>query len=197
MVVPHAVLFPHALVPLRIFEPKYRQMLEYCLNADRVFCLTPIHPALSEHTPQSDVPPVAGLGLVRACVAMADGSSNLILQGMARVELAAPLQTAPFLISKLHPVQPLILSNTDLPPLCSSLLNLCTEIRNNGFQVPENFDAQISHLIAHFSDPDSLCDIVAHHLLQNPISRQSVLEERRVAARIRLLTLLLSQEHGL
>ena len=33
----HTVLFPGALLPLRIFEPRYRQMLERCLAANRRF----------------------------------------------------------------------------------------------------------------------------------------------------------------
>ena len=33
----NTVLFPGALLPLRIFEPRYRQMLERCLAANRRF----------------------------------------------------------------------------------------------------------------------------------------------------------------
>lgn len=33
----NTVLFPGAPLPLRIFEPRYRQMLEWCLRADRRF----------------------------------------------------------------------------------------------------------------------------------------------------------------
>ena len=39
MVLPEMTLFPHALVPLRIFEPRYRAMLEWTLERERVFCL--------------------------------------------------------------------------------------------------------------------------------------------------------------
>jgi Lon protease-like protein len=31
------VLFPHALLPLHIFEPRYRVMMRHCLDADREF----------------------------------------------------------------------------------------------------------------------------------------------------------------
>ena len=31
------VLFPNQRIPLRIFEPRYRQMLDACMSADRVF----------------------------------------------------------------------------------------------------------------------------------------------------------------
>ena len=37
MPLPGAVLFPHALLPLYIFEPRYRKMLEHALQRDRMF----------------------------------------------------------------------------------------------------------------------------------------------------------------
>jgi Lon protease-like protein len=37
MPLPGAVLFPHALLPLYIFEDRYRDMLEHALQRDRMF----------------------------------------------------------------------------------------------------------------------------------------------------------------
>src|SRR5436189_277456 len=36
MPLPGALLFPHALLPLYIFEPRYREMLEHALNHHRM-----------------------------------------------------------------------------------------------------------------------------------------------------------------
>ena len=44
MPLPGAVLFPHALLPLYIFEPRYRKMLEHALRKHRMFCVTLIKP---------------------------------------------------------------------------------------------------------------------------------------------------------
>jgi Lon protease-like protein len=44
MPLPGAVLFPHALLPLYIFEPRYRKMLEHALQRHRMFCVTLIKP---------------------------------------------------------------------------------------------------------------------------------------------------------
>src|SRR6266536_3742468 len=85
MPVPGAVLFPHALLPLYIFEPRYRKMLGHALQQHRVFCVTLIKPSCPDwHSPE-DFFHFATAGLIRACVERSDGTSNLILQGLQHV----------------------------------------------------------------------------------------------------------------
>src|SRR6266571_1584125 len=83
MTLPNAVLFPQALVPLYIFEPRYRQMLADALDSHRMFSVAMQKPDTTREAPCS----VAGLGLIRASVLNKDGTSNLIIQGLARVRL--------------------------------------------------------------------------------------------------------------
>ena len=45
MPLPGAVLFPYALLPLYIFEPRYRKMLEQALQLHRMFCVALIKPS--------------------------------------------------------------------------------------------------------------------------------------------------------
>ncbi len=45
MPLPGAVLFPYALLPLYIFEPRYRDMLEKALRQHRMFCVALIKPS--------------------------------------------------------------------------------------------------------------------------------------------------------
>jgi len=44
MPLPGAVLFPHALLPLYIFEPRYREMLAHALAHERMFCVALLRP---------------------------------------------------------------------------------------------------------------------------------------------------------
>src|SRR5689334_25299008 len=83
MTLPNATLFPQALLPLYIFEPRYRQMLADALHSNRMFSVAMQKPGNSREIPA----PVAGLGLIRVSVGHRDGTSHLILQGIARVEL--------------------------------------------------------------------------------------------------------------
>ena len=44
MPLPGALLFPHALLPLHIFEPRYQEMLHLALSEHRMFCVALIRP---------------------------------------------------------------------------------------------------------------------------------------------------------
>ncbi|PYI88642.1 MAG: hypothetical protein DMF03_09985 [Verrucomicrobia bacterium] len=85
MPLPGALLFPHALLPLYIFEPRYREMLDHALARERMFCVTLIKPDRLQWKSPDDFFHVATIGLIRACVGRGDGTSNLILQGLQRV----------------------------------------------------------------------------------------------------------------
>src|SRR5687767_10942678 len=77
MTLPNATLFPQALLPLYIFEPRYRQMLADALHSHRMFSVAMQRPDRMREAPL----PVAGLGLIRVSVGHKDGTSHLILQG--------------------------------------------------------------------------------------------------------------------
>src|SRR5437016_13552649 len=48
MPLPGAVLFPNALLPLYIFEQRYREMLDHALERDRMFTVELIKPISQE-----------------------------------------------------------------------------------------------------------------------------------------------------
>ncbi len=96
MPLPGALLFPHALLPLYIFEPRYRAMLDHALGEHRMFCVALLDPSRSDWSSASDFRQIATVGLIRACVGRGDGTSNLILQGLQRVNFTGSEQEKPF-----------------------------------------------------------------------------------------------------
>jgi len=102
MTLPNATLFPQALLPLYIFEPRYRQMLTDALHSHRMFSVAMQRPDRMRETPL----PVAGLGLIRVSVGHKDGTSHLILQGITRVELGESVRTRPYRIQRIRPRRP-------------------------------------------------------------------------------------------
>src|SRR5256714_14501240 len=100
MTLPNATLFPQALLPLYIFEPRYRQMLADTLHSNRMFSGAIQRPGNSRETPA----PVAGLGLIRVSVGHRDGTSHLILQGIAGVELQEAIRYKPYRIQRIKAI---------------------------------------------------------------------------------------------
>ena len=80
MFVSNTVLFPGCLVPIRVFESRYRIMLKDVLRGNRTFIL-------SFHPEDSTQRMTGSLGLVRSCVDQTDGTSILTLEGLKRVVL--------------------------------------------------------------------------------------------------------------
>src|SRR5438874_12138433 len=105
MPLPGAVLFPNAMLPLYIFEPRYREMLEHALQRERMFSVALIKPSCAEWHQAEDFFHVATVGLIRACVGRGDGTSNLVLQGLHRVRFKSFQQETPFPIAKIDTIE--------------------------------------------------------------------------------------------
>src|SRR2546425_13122110 len=101
MTLPNATLFPQALLPLYIFEPRYRQMLADALHSNRMFSVAMQRPGSTRETPS----PVAGLGLIRVSGGHRGGTSHLILQSIARVELEQAVRFKTYCIQRIRPPQ--------------------------------------------------------------------------------------------
>jgi Lon protease-like protein len=183
MVLPNALLFPHALLPLFIFEPRYRAMLAHALEQQRMFCIALMKPGVSEARSVEDFHQVAGLGLVRACVEREDGTSHLVLQGLTRVRFTEFSQASPFRIARISEVRSEIGDEAEARDLSARVLALCAEHRARGAEVPPALDEQLSQI----ADPDVMSDVVAHTFVRGVGLRQQLLEEPHVPSRLRLL----------
>ena len=83
MFVKNAVLFPNCNIPLRIFEPRYRKMLDSVFKGSRSFILS------FEDGDKVDLATntVGTMGLVTSAVTQSDGSSIVMLNGLFKVKL--------------------------------------------------------------------------------------------------------------
>ncbi len=117
MTLPNVAFFPQALMPLHIFEPRYRQMLKDVLATNRLFAVTGLDANLLDQPGQFEPPHrIASVGIVRACQKNANGTSNLLLQGLCRVELLSIVTDEPYRRIK---VRALPRSRSPTPPKTS------------------------------------------------------------------------------
>ena len=187
-----ALLFPHALLPLYIFEPRYREMLEHALNHHRIFSVALIKPECSDWESPADFFHVAGVGLIRACVERGDGTSNLILQGLERVRFTSFAQKSPFPIATIEPLESDSETSVETEALATKVIELYSKIKGDGRQLPEKVDRYLSDL----GDPEMLADLVASTFINDALRRQRVLEELSVNQRLRLVIQFLRDEGG-
>lgn len=183
MVLPGALLFPHTLMPLYIFEPRYRAMLTWSLEQHRMFCIAPMKPGLTEATSEEDFHHTVGIGLVRACVGREDGTSHLVLPGLSRVRITGFVQEWPFRVAEIREVTSEPAGSLESPALTLKLLELCAHLKARGATMPEKLDEQLTQI----DDPSVLTDVLAHTFLSDPEKRQAVFEEPKVGLRAHLL----------
>jgi len=199
MTLPNATLFPQALLPLYIFEPRYRQMLADALHSNRMFSVAMQKPGSGRETPS----PVAGLGLIRVSVGHRDGTSHLILQGLARVELAETVRYRPYRVQRIRPLRAPPCDNVKVDALVAKVRELLEERIQLGLPFPfpvmspektEQCDAppsfspkEILSYLDSITDPEQTADLVSCAVLPGAVERQTILETVDVEARLRRL----------
>ncbi|HEY0456639.1 MAG TPA: LON peptidase substrate-binding domain-containing protein [Verrucomicrobiae bacterium] len=203
MTLPSATLFPQALLPLYIFEPRYRQMLADSLKSNRMFSVAMQRPGRTRETPC----PVAGLGLIRVSVDHSDGTSHLILQGLTRVELRETVQYKPYRVQSIRPLQAEAADNVVIDALLAKVHELVRQrvemgpfpfpfpvVKKAGIgkSVPEAASTKVSikeilNYLETLSDADQVADLVTCALLPGPSERQTILETVNIEPRLKHL----------
>lgn len=201
MTLPNAILFPQVMLPLFIFEARYRKMLRDVLEGDRMFAIAMQKPSSPKGTPSN----IAGLGLVRAAVTHPDGTSHLILQGVARITLTETLKQRPYRLEKFRLLETKRANSLAVDALTEKVLDLVAERFKQGFPFPIlnqmlKMDAQgeqttgsgasldtIIEYLAKLENPDQLADLVSCTLLSMPTQRQLILETVDLETRLKHL----------
>jgi Lon protease-like protein len=178
MVLPGVTLFPNALLPLHIFESRYRLMLEEALGDCRMLAM-----AMPRDKQEREVEPIAGAGLVRACIRNDDGTSNLILQGVSRVRFTGWEQTEPFRIARIEPVQSREGDQENIESRVTQLHALCARFKEQGIELPSQFEAYLNQI----SNIGVITDLVASTLVADSRVRQMLLEEVDIPKRLEKL----------
>src|SRR5215472_8647043 len=178
-----AVLFPHALLPLHIFEPRYRKMLEYTLQHHRMFCVALIKPSCPDWHAPEDFFHRATAGLIRACVGRGDGTSNLILQGLQRVRFTSFEQEKPFPIASIDAVESDDPTTVETEALGAKVIELYRSLKHDRRQLP----AKLDRYLAELGDLEMLADLMGSTFVNDPLRRQRLLEERSLNKRLRFL----------
>lgn len=89
---PSAVLFPHTVLPLHIFEPRYRALVRDALAGDRVMALAQLEPGWEgRYGERPAMQPMMCAGLIVWHEEVEDGRYNILLQGVCRARLVTEL----------------------------------------------------------------------------------------------------------
>jgi Lon protease-like protein len=178
---PDVTFFPHTLLPLHVFEGRYRAMVADALERDRRLVVVKLQPGYeASYAGKPAVHPVAGLGEMVSCERLATGRYNILLRGECRVRLEQELPTDT--LYRLVRARRL-----DEAPATGDLTAPLARIRTacrtllDALQRPGDL---LDAAVAEGQAPGVIADRVAAAVLPDADLRQSLLETLDASARV-------------
>jgi len=183
---PNVVLFPGALLPLHVFEPRYRELTKEVLAGKQLMGIARLKPGFEET--YEGRPPVfetLGLGSVIESVAHGDGHYDITLRGLSVVRIVKELPPdRPFRRMHVAEVQDLPSDPAVTSAWQRKLISLWTQL---GPHLPENV-RDLRALTRGAEGAGAYADRLAGALVGDADASQRILEEPDPAERLRMLT---------
>ncbi len=190
---PGTVFFPHTLLPLHVFEPRYRQMTEHVLAGDGLMAVV-LQRDGDEERGLLDLYRTAGLGRVVHHERLPDGRFHILLQGVARVALLEelPRDGVSYRRARARVVSTPAYDEAEMERELSTLKACYAQVMDQCPLARERL-GDLTRRVAH---PGVLADVVCASVLEDPCTRQAALEDTCVVGRLKkandaLATLLL------
>ncbi len=185
---PQVQLFPHALLPLHVFEPRYRELVRDCTAPDggQLIAMVTLQPGFGErYHERPPVLPVCGVGRVIAHDPLPDGRSNVLLRGTTRARVAEELPAAhSYRLVRLEALEDQYRAGYDFTSAQRTLVLLADQL---AVRLPSGTET-LRGLARSQTEPGALADVLGAALITEPADRQLLLETLDVAARVEQVT---------
>ncbi len=177
-----AVLFPGSLMPLHVFEPRYRELVRDALAGHRALAIAHVPDPDADMRGNPPIAEIAGVGTIVEHWELPGGRFNIVLVGRARVRLQELSLARPYRRAIARVAQPSHdhVSGTELAALHAAIGAFVALVKAR--------DASFELRLPRDGDAGALVDASAHQLVINPLDRQRVLETLDVNERAQLVT---------
>jgi Lon protease-like protein len=183
------VLFPRALQPLHIFEPRYQQLVADCRAGDRRFGIAYVAP---DRAPGADpVPAPGGVGcvaLIRSVEPLPDGRCNILTVGERRFVLRRWIEAdRPYRVAEVDEFD-------DEPTDLAEVATLAADVRAGFVRLSQALDVltgREDEAPEPASDPQELSFQVAAALELDAEAKRALQAMRSTASRLRQLAAVL------
>jgi uncharacterized protein len=191
---PNVVHFPHLLLPLHIFEPRYRQMVGDALSGSRLIAMALLKPGWLTTDGSPPVHETVCLGRISAEQNMPDGRYNLVLQGLSRATIVHEEDCErPYRVAELtlHPDSDAAISETAAAAQRRRLIRAFRKLFPR-----HDLDKILRRALAEAVPLGILCDVLTDALSLDAQDAQKVLAELDINRRCRLVLRLIHKKLG-
>jgi len=179
---PGVVLFPRAVLPLHIFEDRYRAMTADVLSGNRQLAMALLRAGWEKsYYGKPVIEPVVCVGQILSHEKLPDGKYNFLLQGLVRARIVRELQTdRPYRVAELQRLEIVPAMEIDLEDQRRRLTEafLSTPLGSSGA------GRQFSQIVKSHLPTVDVADLVAFTFLEDAAVKQSVLAEIDVRTRV-------------
>jgi len=187
---PDVIFFPNTLMPLHVFEARYRAMVMDVLARDRRLAIVKLMPGFEPtYAGKPAVHAVAGAGEIVSWERLATGRYNILVKGewRVRIEGERPSDTLYRIVSaqKLEEIAP----TTDVSAALARIRAACGRLLQALDRPPDLLDTALAEGQA----PGVIADRIAAAVVPDPAVRQELLETLDVTRRLERLGAALDQ----
>ena len=184
------VLFPGIIQPLTVGRKRSLALVQGAVLGDRLFAVATQKDGAEEEPAFEGVHAVGCVVRILKLVRLPDDNQTVIVQALARARLGPLTQTDPYFRADAAPLPDVVEAGTELDALQVTARQLIARIIELSPRLPQEAIAVVASIEA----PGQLADFVAAQMNLDVPQKQALLEEPRVAERLRTATRLMQRE---
>jgi ATP-dependent Lon protease len=183
-------IFPSAIVPLLISRESSLRLVEDCLAGERTLGL------VAQRNPEEEQPAPEGLhprgtaGRILKILKYPDGSIRILVQGIARIEIAHIDQREPYFRATVHPLRDHYEPSKDLDAIRAHVVSKFATFVSMTPLLPD----ELQVVVMNIKDPGRVSDLIASNLSISVEDKQELLATSDVKARLQKLSTILNHE---
>lgn len=183
---PNAILFPGARLPLFIFEPRYKKMIDDALDGKHYLSVALI--VESDGKKQAAV--ISGLGQITEVEQLPKNEKNIVVSGLTRVRIGKYVSEDPYITAEVEPL-------TEQPPDQDThellFARLREAVRTWLFRMRTGSIRLLADM-GHVRTVGEFCDFFGAYLIDDFLARQKLLDELDVTRRAEIILEMVEQE---
>lgn len=178
---PNVVLFPHAVLPLHIFEERYKAMTADALAGRRQIAMALLRPGWVKcYYGAPPIESVVCVGTILSHERLADGRYNFLLQGKTRARIVREVGDCPYRLAKL---EPLTEEPADETEFTSERQRLAMALQDPRLRCT-GFGRKFQQMLDNGLGTAIISDLIAFNFLDDVPLKQSLLTDCDVRRRV-------------
>ncbi len=166
------VIFPYMIAPLVIGRPRSLRLVDEAANGDRTIGLaTQVRPDIEEPTP-GDLYQVGTAATILKMLKFPDGSTRLLVQGIARIKIKKFIQEEPYLKASIIEIPEVIDDSVEVQALLRNASAVFNKIVGLSPHLPDELQVAVMNI----DNPTRAADLIASNINLTTAEKQEILE---------------------